>query len=256
MKHQYFLAPLLTLAPLTAAQDFSGQPECAVNCLREFIPQAGCALGDAECLCRPSSQTALQPLIAPCLIANCGADELGQAINASDAACEAVKDGGGASDVTTVVNLPVTGVSTSATRTTVLASSTSTSSTSASSPTDAPSETPSSPSSPGLNPAAIGLGVGIGVGGLLIILLALFLFRRHRKRRTSPAPDLSPAPPPSQGKAELPNSYITGKPPDDDPTHGRAEAPPHETRYEIPTNEGIQGRHELGSNDSWHQRHP
>ncbi|KAH6697491.1 hypothetical protein F5X68DRAFT_186398 [Plectosphaerella plurivora] len=86
---KYILALAATAVGLVAAQDFTGQPECAVNCLREFIPQIGCALDDTGCQCNSENQARLQPLITPCFLANCNATELSQAVTAASTACAA-----------------------------------------------------------------------------------------------------------------------------------------------------------------------
>ncbi|KAH6682164.1 hypothetical protein F5X68DRAFT_277302 [Plectosphaerella plurivora] len=148
---------------------------------------------------------------------------------------------------------------TSSSASSTTSSSTSPTTISSTSSTSPASTTPAeNPSPSGLNPAAIGLGVGVGVGGIAIILLALFLLHRHRKRRAAVPPGLSPPDPTAyQGKTELPASHITEIPAEENPTRSRAEAPESEARFEVATDEGIQGRHELGGGiPSWHRGNP
>ncbi|KAM0249011.1 hypothetical protein ACHAQJ_009217 [Trichoderma viride] len=85
----------LLLAGLVAAQDFSGQPDCAIPCLKDAIPKAGCALTDTACQCKTSTQAELAGLAAPCLITKCSTSDLAKAQAAAAAACK--KDVGGSS---------------------------------------------------------------------------------------------------------------------------------------------------------------
>ncbi|KAM0543385.1 hypothetical protein ACHAPJ_012344 [Fusarium lateritium] len=75
-------------AGLVAAQDFGGQPECAVKCLQENIPKAGCKLDDTACQCKPDFQEKLLPIITPCLTKACQASDLLKAQSAAAQACE------------------------------------------------------------------------------------------------------------------------------------------------------------------------
>ncbi|KLO84274.1 Uncharacterized protein LW93_1065 [Fusarium fujikuroi] len=85
MKATFFLAA----AGLVAAQDFGGQPECALKCLQENIPKAGCKLEDPACQCASDFQEKLLPIITPCLTKACEAQDL---LKAQSAAAEACKD--------------------------------------------------------------------------------------------------------------------------------------------------------------------
>ncbi|KAL7898414.1 hypothetical protein HDV63DRAFT_373738 [Trichoderma sp. SZMC 28014] len=78
----------LLLTGLVAAQDFSGQPDCAIPCLKDAIPKAGCALTDTACQCKTSTQAQLVGLVAPCLIEKCSASDLAKAQSAAAAACK------------------------------------------------------------------------------------------------------------------------------------------------------------------------
>ncbi|EWG39400.1 hypothetical protein FVEG_02239 [Fusarium verticillioides 7600] len=85
MKATFFLAA----AGLVAAQDFGGQPECALKCLQENIPKAGCKLEDTACQCASDFQEKLLPIITPCLKKACEAQDL---LKAQSAAAEACKE--------------------------------------------------------------------------------------------------------------------------------------------------------------------
>ncbi|KAF4332126.1 cell wall [Fusarium beomiforme] len=85
MKATFFLAA----AGLAAAQNFGGQPECALKCLQENIPKAGCKLEDTACQCESSFQEKLLPIITPCLTKACEANDL---LKAQSAAAEACKE--------------------------------------------------------------------------------------------------------------------------------------------------------------------
>ncbi|KAH6604165.1 cfem domain-containing [Trichoderma cornu-damae] len=78
----------LLLAGLVAAQDFAGQPQCAIPCLEDAIPKAGCALTDTACACKPDVQAKLLTLVGPCLIRKCSPADLGQAQAAAADACK------------------------------------------------------------------------------------------------------------------------------------------------------------------------
>ncbi|EHK16973.1 uncharacterized protein TRIVIDRAFT_82827 [Trichoderma virens Gv29-8] len=85
----------LLLAGLVAAQDFTGQPDCAIPCLKDAIPKAGCALTDTACACKADVQAKLAGLVAPCLISKCSASDLAKAQSAAAEACK--KDTSGSS---------------------------------------------------------------------------------------------------------------------------------------------------------------
>ncbi|KAG5743727.1 hypothetical protein H9Q69_010545 [Fusarium xylarioides] len=85
MKATFFLAA----AGLVAAQDFGGQPECALKCLQENIPKAGCKLEDTACQCASDFQEKLLRIITPCLTKACEAQDL---LKAQSAAAEACKE--------------------------------------------------------------------------------------------------------------------------------------------------------------------
>ncbi|KAF9879457.1 CFEM domain-containing protein [Colletotrichum karsti] len=78
----------LLAAGLVAAQDFSGQPECAIPCLRDAIPKVGCALTDTACQCAADKQEQLVPFAAPCLLSACNSADLGKAQAAAADACK------------------------------------------------------------------------------------------------------------------------------------------------------------------------
>ncbi|KAF5663618.1 cell wall protein [Fusarium circinatum] len=84
MKATFFLAA----AGLVAAQDFGGQPECALKCLQENIPKAGCKLEDTACQCASDFQEKLLPIITPCLTKACEAQDLLKAQSAAADACK------------------------------------------------------------------------------------------------------------------------------------------------------------------------
>lgn len=93
MKATLFLAA----AGLVAAQDFTGQPKCAIKCLEEYVPKAGCDLEDTACQCDPAFQEKLTPQISPCLMKECEAADLPKALAAAQAACEAYASASGKS---------------------------------------------------------------------------------------------------------------------------------------------------------------
>ncbi|RSL42040.1 hypothetical protein CEP53_012416 [Fusarium sp. AF-6] len=57
-------------------------PECAVNCIKEHVPNSGCSLLHITCLCDPEFRVKHGPIIAPCLIALCDANEISKVENA------------------------------------------------------------------------------------------------------------------------------------------------------------------------------
>lgn len=86
----------LLLAGLVAAQDFTGQPECAIPCLKDAIPKAGCALTDTACACKPDVQAKLLGLVGPCLLSKCSPGDLAKAQAAAADACK--KNAGGSTE--------------------------------------------------------------------------------------------------------------------------------------------------------------
>ncbi|RSL73348.1 hypothetical protein CEP54_000556 [Fusarium duplospermum] len=93
MKATLFLAA----AGLVAAQDFTGQPKCAIKCLEEYVPKAGCDLEDTACQCDPAFQEKLTPQISPCLMKECEAADLPKALAAAQVACEGYASASGKS---------------------------------------------------------------------------------------------------------------------------------------------------------------
>ncbi|KAF5656040.1 cell wall protein [Fusarium heterosporum] len=81
---------------LVAAQDLSGIPTCALKCLQEYIPQAGCDLDDTACQCEPSFQSKLLPIITPCLTKACEISDLVKAQSAAAESCKAFAKTAGA----------------------------------------------------------------------------------------------------------------------------------------------------------------
>ncbi|KAG8671425.1 hypothetical protein FPOAC2_04761 [Fusarium poae] len=96
MKAALFIAA----AGLVVAQDLSGQPECALKCLKEYIPKAGCELDDTACQCESSFQTKLAPIITPCLTESCQVEDLLKAQQAAADACKAYAATAGAGSTT------------------------------------------------------------------------------------------------------------------------------------------------------------
>ncbi|PNH40036.1 hypothetical protein VD0004_g6901 [Verticillium dahliae] len=80
-------ALVFVAAGLVAAQDFGGQPSCALPCLQTALPQVGCGLQDTGCQCSPEVQASLLPIVGPCLLSSCGSAEVAQAQSAAAAAC-------------------------------------------------------------------------------------------------------------------------------------------------------------------------
>ncbi|KAL6871804.1 cell wall protein [Trichoderma novae-zelandiae] len=116
----------LLLAGLVAAQDFSGQPDCAIPCLKDAIPKAGCALTDTACACKPDVQAKLVGLVGPCLLSKCSPSDLAKAQAAAADACK--NNAGGsteiASDATTTATEPSSETTASATESTTEATTT------------------------------------------------------------------------------------------------------------------------------------
>ncbi|KAM0202342.1 hypothetical protein ACHAPA_011547 [Fusarium lateritium] len=98
-------------AGLAAAQNLSGQPECALKCLQENIPKAGCELDDTACQCDAGFQEKLLPIITPCLTKACEVTDLVKAQSAAAAACEAFAKTAGAGSASATTAAPVTSVS-------------------------------------------------------------------------------------------------------------------------------------------------
>ena len=120
MKAAFFLAA----AGIVAAQDLSGQPQCAVSqslstidaycsnsstltnlpiqlkCLQEYIPKAGCELDDTACQCESGFQKKLQPIITPCLTEACEIEDLVKAQQAASEACKAFAASAGSGSAT------------------------------------------------------------------------------------------------------------------------------------------------------------
>ncbi|CZT53359.1 uncharacterized protein RSE6_14857 [Rhynchosporium secalis] len=83
MKSAILLSAVLGLA---TAQNFAGQPPCAVPCLKTAIEKAGCALSDEGCQCG-SGKAAIAAAVGGCLVAACKIDELLVAQKAGNDAC-------------------------------------------------------------------------------------------------------------------------------------------------------------------------
>ncbi|KAF5018169.1 hypothetical protein F66182_9859 [Fusarium sp. NRRL 66182] len=99
---------ILAAAGLVAAQDFSGQPRCALQCLQENIPEAGCDLDDTACQCSPDFQEKLLPIITPCLTQACEASDLVRAQSASRQACEDfARSAGGSATGTSALSISI-----------------------------------------------------------------------------------------------------------------------------------------------------
>jgi len=81
---------LLAAVGIVAAQDLTGVPPCAQECIAAALPQVGCALTDAVCQCKDETKTKLAPLVTPCMISKCTSAELQQALAASEKICAAV----------------------------------------------------------------------------------------------------------------------------------------------------------------------
>ncbi|KAI8665484.1 CFEM domain-containing protein [Fusarium sp. Ph1] len=63
-------------------------PDCAVNCIKEHVPNSGCDLPHSTCLCDLDFRTKHGPAIAPCLIVLCDANEINKVQNAWRGQCE------------------------------------------------------------------------------------------------------------------------------------------------------------------------
>ncbi|EXU95698.1 hypothetical protein X797_011213 [Metarhizium robertsii] len=83
MKSQLLLAASVTLA---TAFDFSGQPECAVHCLKDAIAMVNCTL-DLQCVCPKSTQGTIRDEAMGCVFASCQASDVVKAQKAAAAAC-------------------------------------------------------------------------------------------------------------------------------------------------------------------------
>ncbi|EGR46556.1 cell wall protein [Trichoderma reesei QM6a] len=137
----------LLLAGLVAAQDFTGQPECAIPCLKDAIPKAGCALTDTACACKPDVQAKLLGLVGPCLLSKCSPSDLAKAQAAAADACK--KNAGGSTETssaatataTATATEPASETTTSAAETTTEAATTTDAGTTTTEATTAPAST-------------------------------------------------------------------------------------------------------------------
>lgn len=78
------------LATSALAIDFSVFPECAVPCIKDAIPKAGCAdPNDVKCFCDPETIKKLAPSAAACLMDKCPMDALGKVQEAAGKVCAA-----------------------------------------------------------------------------------------------------------------------------------------------------------------------
>ncbi|KAK1238599.1 hypothetical protein MKX07_004175 [Trichoderma sp. CBMAI-0711] len=133
------------LAGLVAAQDFTGQPECAIPCLKDAIPKAGCALTDTACACKPDVQAKLLGLVGPCLLSKCSPGDLAKAQAAAADACK--KNAGGSTEAssaataTATATEPASETTTSAAETTTEAATTTDAGTTTTEATTAPAST-------------------------------------------------------------------------------------------------------------------
>jgi hypothetical protein len=102
----------LAAAGFVAAQDFSGQPECALPCLMDAIQQIDCAATDSACLCQEDTQAELRGIVAPCLLDACSPQDLLRAQQAAGEACAQQSESGSPSSTASE-----TGTSSTATET-------------------------------------------------------------------------------------------------------------------------------------------
>ncbi|KAJ4215087.1 hypothetical protein NW759_010116 [Fusarium solani] len=63
-------------------------PDCAINCIKEHVPNSGCDLLHTTCLCDPDFRTKHGPAIAPCFIVLCDANEINKVQSAWRGQCE------------------------------------------------------------------------------------------------------------------------------------------------------------------------
>ncbi|KAK4465477.1 hypothetical protein QBC42DRAFT_248547 [Cladorrhinum samala] len=143
------------LLGLTNAQNLSGQPDCATNCIISAVSAAGCAPQDTACQCGPT-KSIIGESAAPCLLASCTGTQLIQAESAGEAQCSSyfataavktldgvimnnMKEKRGPATATTTKSVPTTGTTTTTTttahHTTITSTFTSTSSAATSSAT-------------------------------------------------------------------------------------------------------------------------
>ncbi|KAJ4386502.1 hypothetical protein N0V93_009399 [Gnomoniopsis smithogilvyi] len=83
MKSAFFIAA--ASAGLVAAQNLTGEPDCAVPCLSTAIAAVCTPASDQGCAC--ASQGAIGQSALTCLLSNCNGTELGQAQSAGAQLC-------------------------------------------------------------------------------------------------------------------------------------------------------------------------
>jgi hypothetical protein len=156
---------LAAAAGIASAQDYSSIPECAAPCLQEATSEAGCALDDSACQCKPDFLVALQPIIMPCLLKACSAEEITQSIQAANDICAAVTGSSAAKTTMTTVTAPTGVVGSSGNDTATLTTSTPVATT-----TGDPTTTPDDPNAGVVvGPAAVGMvGVVVAAGMALL----------------------------------------------------------------------------------------
>jgi hypothetical protein len=83
---KFSVSVLLSLIPLLAhAQNFEGEPACAIPCLSAAIQQVGCPLTDQGCAC--ASQAAIGNAAVGCFITACAPADLVKASSVGVALC-------------------------------------------------------------------------------------------------------------------------------------------------------------------------
>ncbi|KAL7806308.1 cell wall protein [Trichoderma gracile] len=132
---------LLFAAGLVAAQDFTGQPECAIPCLEDAIPKAGCAIEDTACACKPDVQAKLVGLVGPCLLSKCSSGDVAKAQAAAADACKRNAGGSTQTSSDATATEPASETTTSAAETTTEAGTTTDAGTTTSEATTAPAST-------------------------------------------------------------------------------------------------------------------
>ncbi|KAH9889183.1 hypothetical protein F4778DRAFT_394526 [Xylariomycetidae sp. FL2044] len=114
MKKSMILAT--AAAVLSLAQDFGGQPSCAIPCLTSAISAAGCQLTDVACQCN-QGKAAIADRAATCIPGKCNVSELLQASSAGEAVCSSFAAGELTSSsvpaTTTTTTTAATGMNTS-----------------------------------------------------------------------------------------------------------------------------------------------
>jgi len=79
---------IVALGSLASAQNFAGEPSCAIPCLTSAISVAGCQPNDEGCQCG-SGFSSIQNVVATCLLSACNQSDLQRAASVGLGLCSA-----------------------------------------------------------------------------------------------------------------------------------------------------------------------